>query len=90
MIEKRLIFRNAFNNLYNNFNKINQLNFLADLNTFKKLKFNKNINLSNNIFGKPFYNFYNNILLFIDPLKLNIKYLDFYTIHKNKLFTILH
>ena len=88
--EKRLIFRNAFNNLYNNFNKINQLNFLADLNTFKKLKFNKNINLSNNIFGKPFYNFYNNILLFIDPLKLNIKYLDFYTIHKNKLFTILH
>ena len=50
--EKRLIFRNAFNNLYNNFNKINQLNFLADLHTFKNLKFNKNINLSGNIFVK--------------------------------------
>uniref|UniRef100_A0A6C0H824 Xrn1 N-terminal domain-containing protein n=1 Tax=viral metagenome TaxID=1070528 RepID=A0A6C0H824_9ZZZZ len=89
--ERRLIFRNVFNNLYNNFNKINQLNFLADLNKFKHLSLKKNTNyLSGNIFGKPFYNFYNNILLFIDPLKLNIKYLDFYIIHKNQLFTILH
>jgi 5'-3' exonuclease len=45
-------------------------------------------------FGKPYYNFYNNIISFIDPTKLNIKndkygYLYFYLMDKYELLNII-
>ena len=92
--EKRLLFRNAFMNIYHNYNIQTQINFILDL---YKYKDNKEHNLNGHIYGEPFYNFYNNILFYIDPLKLvdSIKdekyhYLYFYLIDKYKLFDILY
>ena len=88
--EKRLLFRNAFINIYNNYNLLNQVNFIIDLYNIDN---NKTIT-HNYKFGEPFYNFYNNILSFIDPLKLNIKHakygcLYFYLMDKNELLKII-
>ena len=90
--ERRLLFRNAFLNIYYNYNNINQINFIIDLYKLKNININKLVD--GQIFGKPFYNFYNNILSYIDPFKLYItheKYgvLYFYLIDKYKLFEII-
>ena len=88
--EKRLLFRNSYQNLFNNFNYANQNNFILDLNKLK----NNDIIISKQ-FGTPFYNFYNNILFYIDPSKIkelnHPKYgcLEFYLIDKNKLIQII-
>ena len=87
--ERRLLFRNAFINIYNNYNIINQINFIIDL-----YKLKKNSSLYGTKFGEPFYNFYNNVLSFINPIKLNIKhekygYLYFYLMEKNKLLNLI-
>ena len=80
--EKRLLRRNALQNIYENYKWVNQKNFYIDL-----LKLKKSQNVSNN--------FYDNIYLYIDPLKLsdffNTKYgcLEFYLMDKNQLITII-
>ena len=91
--EKRLLFRNSYLNTYQNYNYANQKNFLIDLLKLKKIE---NIDdLFSKKFGDPFYNFYNNLLLYIDPFKIKEllpkKYgcLDFYLIEQNKLIKII-
>lgn len=89
--ERRLLFRNALINIYYNYNRFNQINFIIDL---YKIKNNFSIFAAQNNFGKPFYNFYNNIISFIDPIKLDIKHnkygcLYFYLMDKNKLLNII-
>ena len=81
--EKRLLFRNAGQNIYQNYNWANQTNFYIDLLKFKD-------------FEKTSDNFYDNILLYIDPGKLSdlinkTKYgcLEFYLLDKNSIFEIL-
>lgn len=88
--EKRLLLRNSYLNLYQNYNYANQKNFYIDY-----------LNLSENIkesykFGNMYYNFYNNILLYIDPYILknyinNNKYgcLNFYLLEKHELYKII-
>jgi 5'-3' exonuclease len=72
--EKRLLNRNAYQNIYQNYNWVNQTNFYIDLLKFKDSQ-------------TPKDNFYDNLLLYIDPGKLTdiineTKYgcLDFYLI----------
>lgn len=98
--EKRLLFRNSYQNVYQNYNYANQKNFLIDL---LKLKNLENIdNFVTKKFGDPFYNFYNNILFYIDPIKIKellIKNknpkekqfgcLNFYFIERNKMIEII-
>ena len=81
--EKRLLFRNADQNIYQNYNWANQTNFYIDLLKFKDSE-------------KTSDNFYDNILLYIDPGKLTdiinkTKYgcLEFYLLDKNSMFEIL-
>lgn len=65
--EKRLLFRNAYQNIFQNYNYANQTNFIIDLlnlRDLKPVKFGKK-------FGEPFYNFYNNIIHYIDPSKIS-------------------
>jgi 5'-3' exonuclease len=64
--EKRLLFRNSYQNIYQNYNYANQKNFIIDL---LKLKDNQEI-MTPKKFGEPFYNFINNVLLYVDPYKL--------------------
>jgi 5'-3' exonuclease len=89
--ERRLLYRNAFINIYYNYNLMNQINFIIDL---YKINKNTKININQNKFGESFYNFYNNIISFIDPLKLDIKHdkygcLYFYFMDKNKLIDLI-
>ena len=98
--EKRLLFRNSYQNVYQNYNYANQKNFLIDL---LKLKNLENIdNFVTKKFGDPFYNLYNNILFYIDPIKIKellIKNknpkekqfgcLNFYFIERNKMIEII-
>jgi len=88
--EKRLLFRNAFMNMYLNYNNNNQKNFIIDLYNIKNFKNNFN----NPIFGQPFNNLYDNILNFVEPQKLKFddnKYgcLNFYLINKIKLIDLI-
>ncbi len=98
--EKRLLFRNSYQNVYQNYNYANQKNFLIDLLKLKKVE-----NIDDFVvkkFGDPFYNFYNNILFYIDPFKIKellIKNkdpkmkqfgcLNFYFIERNKMIGII-
>jgi len=88
--EKRLLLRNSYQNLYQNYNYANQKNFYIDY-----LNITTNIKESNK-FGEMYYNFYNNILLYIDPYILkkyinNNKYgcLYFYLLNKYELYNII-
>lgn len=81
--EKRLLKRNAHQNIYQNYNWVNQTNFYIDLLKFKDSQ-------------TPSENFYDNLLLYIDPGKLTdvinkTKYgcLEFYLMDKNILFDII-
>jgi len=68
--EKRMLFRNSYLNLYQNYNYANQTNFMIDLTKLKSTK-NKSLNdFSSKKFGEPFYNLTNNILFYIDPFKI--------------------
>jgi hypothetical protein len=69
--EKRMIFRNAYLNAYFNYNYASQKNFIIDLLKLKKLD-NKLVSkyLYSKKFSEPFYNFFNNLLFFIDPFKI--------------------
>ena len=89
--EVRLLQRNALENIFVNYNYANQKNFLLDL---YKLKEIKKTNLLGKKFGDPFFNFYNNILTYIDPVKLKLNdkkygFLSFYLINKYKLYDLL-
>lgn len=97
--EKRLLFRNSYQNIYNNFRYANQKNFIIDL---YKLKLGLHVNNQSKKFSDPFYNFYNNIIYYIDPFKIKEfiekeknpkkKYhgcLEFYLLDQNKLFNII-
>jgi 5'-3' exonuclease len=98
--EKRLLFRNSYQNIYQNYNYANQINFILDL---RKLKNKFEENIVSKKFGEPFYNFYNNILFYIDPIIIkdiieknrnpNEKYygsLQFYVFDKEKLIRIIY
>ena len=98
--EKRLLFRNSNQNVYQNYNYANQKNFLIDLLKLKKVE--KIDDLVVKKFGEPFYNFYNNILFYIDPVKIKelliknsdpklkpLGCLKFYFIEKNTLIGII-
>ena len=81
--EKRLLFRNAYQNIYQNYNWANQKNFYIDL-----LKFKNSESTSET--------FYNNILLYIDPGKMTdiinkTKYgcLEFYLLNKYDMLELL-
>lgn len=80
--EKRLLKRNALQNIYENYKWVSQKNFYIDL-----LKLKKSQKISDS--------FYDNIYLYIDPLKIseffNKKYgcLEFYLIKKNDLLIII-
>jgi 5'-3' exonuclease len=97
--EKRLLFRNSYQNIHHNYNYANQTNFLIDL---LKLKTSSNVSeITGNKFGEPFYNFHNNLLFYIDPFKIldtlrknkpKTKFhgcLEFYLYDRNKLFEIV-
>ncbi len=71
--EKRLLFRNANQNVFQNYNYANQVNFYIDLLKFQKLNLKSTEDkeqLISKKFGDPFYNLYNNILTYIDPEKM--------------------
>jgi 5'-3' exonuclease len=78
--EKRMLFRNSYLNIYQNYNYSNQKNFMIDL---AKLKNTTNkgssFEFSSKKFGDPFYNFTNNILFYIDPFKIQ----EYIFKHKN-------
>lgn len=81
--EKRLLFRNANQNIYQNYNWANQTNFYIDLLKFKDSE-------------KPSQTFYDNLLLYIDAGKMTdllnkTKYgcLEFYLLNKDKMFEFL-
>jgi len=81
--EKRLLFRNANQNIYQNYNWVNQKNFYIDY-----LKFKNN--------EKTRDSFYDNLLFYIDPGKMNTiinktKYgcLEFYLMKPNDLLEII-
>jgi 5'-3' exonuclease len=95
--EKRLLFRNAYQNIYHNYNYANQKNFIIDL-----LNINNAKNTLSNKFSTPFYNLYNNILFYIEPYLIKdellkrfsnkSKYhgcLEFYLYDKNTLIQII-
>jgi len=88
--ESRLLLRNSYQNIYQNYNYANQKNFYIDY-----LNINSNIKESNK-FSEMYYNFYNNILLYMDPYLLksyinNTKYgcLNFYLLEKHELYNII-
>jgi 5'-3' exonuclease len=94
--EKRLLFRNAHMNVYQNYSYANQKNFILD---FHKIKNFENFRKR---FGEPFYNFHNNILFYIDPFKIKDEInklknkiknfhgcLEFYLLDKYQLINIL-
>ena len=81
--EERLLFRNAKQNIYQNYNWTNQKNFYIDLLKFKNSE-------------TPSEYFYDNLLLYIDPGKLTdilnkstYGCLEFYLLDKNKKLEIL-
>jgi len=78
--EYRLLKRNAKLNIYQNYNRANQINFYIDILKLKKSE-------------KTSESFYDNLLLYIDPGKLSEildkkKYgvLEFYLLDKNEMF----
>lgn len=102
--EKRLLFRNAYQNINQNYNYASQKNFYIDLMAFKKLDLNKNKDsLNSKKFADQFYNFYNNLIFYIDPFKIKEiiekhkdpktkKFhgcLEFYLYDKNKVYQIM-
>lgn len=98
--EKRLLFRNAYQNIYQNYIWANENNFLIDL---FKLKNTTNFkDIQSNRFSEPFYNFYNNIIYYIDPFKIceiiekykqsnkkSYGCLDFYLMDRFKLYEVI-
>lgn len=102
--EKRLLFRNAYLNVKQNYSYANQKNFYLDLMSFKSidLKSDSSKLISKN-FADPYYNFYNNIIHYIDPGKITSlvekhkdpktkKFhgcLEFYLYDRNKVYKIL-
>jgi 5'-3' exonuclease len=68
--EKRMLFRNSYLNIYQNYNYSNQKNFLIDLAKLKKLSEKSLNSINGEKFGEPFYNLANNILFYIDPYKI--------------------
>jgi len=91
--EDRLLYRNSFQNIYINYNYANQINFIIDLKKLEHIDISK-INLNSKKFGEQFYNFYNNILFYIDPTQLNFKNtkygsLEFYLYDKIKLIKMI-
>ena len=103
--ETRLLFRNAYQNVHQNYNYANQKNFYMDLMAFKKLNLSSDkTQLISRKFADPFYNFYNNLLHYIDPAKIKElieKYkepktkkfhgcLEFYLYDRNKVYQIIH
>ena len=97
--EDRLLFRNSYMNTYYNYNYSNQKNFMIDLTKLKKNKLSKKFGKN---FAEPFYNFANNLLFYIDPIKIKeiiySKYknkpnyhgcLEFYLLDDNNLIDII-
>lgn len=91
--EKSLLFRNSYQNIYQNYNYANQKNFLTDL---YKLKNIHGEIIVGKKFGEPFYNFYNNIIFYIDPYKISTLIspnkhgcLNFYLMKKEELLSIM-
>ena len=81
--EHRLLKRNAKLNIYQNYNRTNQINFYIDLLKFKNSE-------------KTLDSFYENLLLYIDPIKLSdilnkTKYgvLEFYLLDKKTIFEVI-
>ena len=67
--EKRMLFRNSYLNIYQNYNYANQTNFMIDLAKLKKME-TLSGDLTSKKFGKPFYNLINNLLFYVDPFKI--------------------
>jgi 5'-3' exonuclease len=103
--ESRLLFRNAYQSINQNYNYANQKNFYLDLTEFKKMDLVKDKSkLSSKRFADPYYNFYNNLIQYIDPFKIKElvekfkdpktkKFhgcLEFYLYDKNKVYQIIH
>jgi hypothetical protein len=102
--ETRLLFRNAYQNVNQNYNYANQKNFYLDLIAFKKINLSTDKSeLISKKFADPYYNFYNNLIHYIDPGKIasiieshkdpkTKKYhgcLEFYLYDRNKVYTIV-
>ncbi len=100
--EKRLLFRNSYLNVYQNYNYANQKNFLIDLFKLKNMEQSNIDDFIAKKFADPFYNFYNNLLFYIDPFKIKellIKSkdskgrqfgsLNFYFLERNKLIDVI-
>lgn len=103
--ETRLLFRNAYQSVNQNYNYANQKNFYLDLDQFKNLDLEKDKDkLISKKFADPYYNFYNNLISYIDPFKIKElieKYkepktkkfhgcLEFYLYDRNKVYKIIH
>jgi 5'-3' exonuclease len=103
--ESRLLFRNAYQSINQNYNYANQKNFYLDLIKFKKMDLEKDKSqLISKKFADPYYNFYNNLIQYIDPFKIKelvekfkdpkIKNfhgcLEFYLYDRNKVYEIIH